>query len=157
MRRLTFLATFLVVLAGLVPVAEALPTVIANWYEGAAGYELAVEEARSTQKPMMVYFRTDWCGYCKQFESVLLSSEVVQSYFDEVITVTINPETGNGEAKLALAYQVEAFPAIFIHSADQARVHPIRRTVMSDRGMRLQRPEEFVATLRSAATAVAGR
>jgi len=157
MRRLTLLALTLVLLIGLVPSTQAAPKVIASWYEGAVGYELAVEEARYTQKPLMVYFRTDWCGFCRQFEEVLLSSERVQSYFDELITVTINPETGNDEARLASAYKVESFPAIYMHSADQTRVHPIRRTATTNGRVRLQRPEEFVETLRQAATAVEGR
>ena len=157
MRRLTPLVLTLVLLIGLAPSAQAVPKAIAGWYQGAVGYELAVEEARYTQKPLMVYFRTDWCGYCRQFEQELLSAKAVQSYFDEVITVTINPETGNDEARLASAYRVEAFPAIYMHSADQTRVHPSRRTAMSNGRVRLQRPEEFVETLRRAATAVAGR
>ena len=154
MRRFAYIALALLITATLVPAAQAIPKVIDTWYEGALGYQLAVEQAGSSEKPMMVYFRTDWCGYCKQFEEVLLSSDTVQNYFDEVITVTINPEAGNDEARLASAYQVEAYPAIFIHSSDQARVHPIRRTVMSNGQVRLQRPEEFVETLRKAATAV---
>jgi thiol:disulfide interchange protein len=157
MRRLLLTVLALLLTVTLVPTAQALPKVIETWYEGALGYELAVEEARSSQKPMFVYFRADWCGYCKQFEETLLSSDTVQSYFgEEVIAVTINPEVGNDEARLAMAYQVEGFPAIFMHSADQTRVHPIQRTAMSGGRTRLQRPEEFITTLRQAATALQG-
>ena len=159
MRRLPLFVLTLILMAGLVPSSEALPRAIDSWYEGALGYELAVEEARSSGKPMMIYFRTEWCGYCKQFEEKLLSSETVQSFFDvdEVVTVTINPEAGTNEARLASAYRVEGFPAIFMHSSDQTKVHPIRRTASTNGQVRLQRPEEFVSTLRQAATAVESR
>jgi thiol:disulfide interchange protein len=157
MRRLTLLALTLVLMTGLVPSSEAIPEVLGSWYEGALGYEFAVEEARNSQRPMMVYFRTDWCGYCKQFEEKLLSTDTVQSYFDEVVTVTLNPEAGPNEARIASAYRVQGFPAIFMHSSDQTKVHPIRRTAMTNGQVRLQRPEEFVETLRTAATAVEKR
>jgi thiol:disulfide interchange protein len=157
MRRMTLLALTLVLMTGLAPSSEAIPNALNSWYEGALGYEFAVEEARSSQRPMMIYFRTEWCGYCKQFEEKLLSTETVQSYFNEVVTVTINPEAGTEEARIASAYQVEGFPAIFMHSSDQTKVHPIRRTAMTNGQVRLQRPEEFVETLRNAATAVEKR
>ena len=157
MRRLTLLALTLVLMIGLVPTSEAIPKALASWYEGALGYQFAVEEARDSQRPMMVYFRTDWCGYCKQFEEKLLSTDTVQDYFGEVVTVTVNPEAGADEALIASAYRVQGFPAIFMHSSDQTKVHPIRRTARTNGQVRLQRPEEFVETLRNAATAVEDR
>jgi thiol:disulfide interchange protein len=123
-----------------------------DWFEGAAGFERAVEEAQRYQKPMFVYFRTDWCGYCKQFERQLLSDQRVIDHMDGVIKVTINPESGNAENQIAAAYRVRGYPAIFMHPPVLEQPRAIRRTKMRDGRVALQTPDEFVATLSRAAT-----
>ena len=162
MRRLSGLVLAAIVLSGAMQFAvlrgaDAAPSAVANWYEGASGYEQAFEEARRDQKPLMVYFRTEWCGYCRQFERELLSTETVQKYVDSVVKVTINPEAGREEAQIASAYRVRGFPAIFMHPADLGPPQGIRRTAMRDGKIGLQTPDEFVETLREAASVETGR
>ena len=121
-----------------------------DWFEGADGFEQALEVAKQDQKPLLVYFRTDWCPYCKQFEKQLLSDSKVLRFTEDVVKVTINPEVGSDENRLAAAYSVRGFPAIFMHPVE-GRPRQIRRTVMRDNGVQLQTPEEFVETLSRAA------
>ncbi len=122
-----------------------------SWYEGADGMERAVAEARQHEKPLVVYFRTDWCGYCRQFERDLLSTEEVSLFMDKLVAVVINPEAGRREANLAEMYGVRGFPAMYLHPATLERPQPIQRMMIGDGRPRLKTPVEFVQTLSRAA------
>lgn len=144
MRRAAAIACFLIALAGLPAGAVEFDTT--DWYQGADGFEQAAQLAKESGKPLFVYFRTDWCPYCKQFERELLSSDTVRRFFEEIVAVTINPELGPNENRIAAAYSVRGFPAIFVHPVE-GRPRQVRRTVMRDGGVGLQTPDEFVDTL----------
>lgn len=150
MRGPAALAVLLLALAALPSAAIEFSTV--DWFEGAEGFERAVEEAQRYEKPMFVYFRTDWCGYCKQFERQLLSDQKVIDHMGGVIKVTINPESGDAENQIAMAYRVRGYPAIFMHPPVLEQPRAIRRTRMRDGRVGLQSPDEFVQTLTQAAT-----
>lgn len=122
-----------------------------DWFVGADGFERAVDEAKRHGKPLLVYFRTDWCQYCRQFEERLLSTEEVGIYLDKLVRVTVNPEAGDQEARLASAYGVRGYPAVFLHPPGPAEARKIRRTTSQDGQVRLQTPVEFVQTLARAA------
>jgi thiol-disulfide isomerase/thioredoxin len=148
MRPVAAIACLWIALAGLPAGAVEFDTT--GWYQGADGFEQAVNLAKESGKPLFVYFRTDWCPYCKQFERELLSSDEVRRFFEDIVVVTINPEIGADENRIAAAYSVRGFPAIFMHPVE-GRPRQLRRTVMRDGGVGLQTPEEFVATLSRAA------
>lgn len=122
-----------------------------GWFEGADGFERAVDEARRGNKPLLVYFRTDWCPYCRQFEDSLLASDEVEIYLDKLVRVTIDPEAGREEARLASTYGVRGFPAIFLHPPGPGEPRQLRRTTRDNGQLRLQTPVEFVQTLARAA------
>jgi thiol:disulfide interchange protein len=67
----------------------------AVWLQGADGLFGAIESLKKERaaSPMVVYFYTDWCGYCRQFERELLGTEPVKKYFGDVLAVRINPES----------------------------------------------------------------
>ena len=123
-----------------------------SWHQGADGFERAVEEARRLQRPLFVYFRTDWCPYCKQFEEGLLASKEVKRYVDDIVKVTINPELGPEENRIASTYGVRGFPAIFMHPPVLGEPRQVRRTVMRNGKVGLQTPDEFIETLARAIT-----
>jgi thioredoxin-related protein len=150
MRARAVIICLLIALTGLPAGAAEFDT--SNWFEGATGFEAALEQAKQSRKPLFVYFRTDWCPYCKQFEKELLSSHEVRQFCEDVIKVTINPEAGMDENRIAAAYSVRGFPAIFMHPVD-GQPRQIRRTVMREGGVSLQTPEEFVETLSRAVVA----
>ena len=124
----------------------------ASWYEGADGFERAVETAEQEGKALMVYFRTDWCPYCRQFEEELLSTEEVNLFLSKVIPVTVNPESGRQEEEIASAYGVRGYPAVFMHPAGLEAPRRISRTRVVNGKPQLQSPVEFVQTLARAAT-----
>jgi thiol-disulfide isomerase/thioredoxin len=100
------------------------------WLYGAAVYERALARHRQSRKPMLLYFYTDWCGYCRRFDRDILSSTEFSRYLKDVIAVRINPELGTSERALAGQYGVTGYPSFFVLPAgsDQAlKVHPFVR------------------------------
>ncbi|MGH9971660.1 MAG: thioredoxin family protein [Pyrinomonadaceae bacterium] len=111
--------------------SSAVPTLPnENWLYGAAGYARAVELQRTLNIPLVVYFYTDWCPYCRTLDSQYLPSAPVQAYLRGVVKVRINPEQGLAERALGMRYGVSGFPSFFVmrHSAARpVNVHPFRR------------------------------
>ena len=50
-----------------------------EWFEDAAGYAEAVSQAEATGDPVLVYFYTHWCPYCRQLNKGLLGDPAVQA------------------------------------------------------------------------------
>jgi hypothetical protein len=119
-----------------------------DWYENASGYQDAVAEARDTHKPMAVYFRTDWCPYCRQLDRGLLSSGPVLAYLRSVVKVRINPEAGAAEWAIARRYGVTGYPSLYLHRAAAGSFVKISGYTQGSDGPRLFSPEEFVDRLR---------
>ena len=122
-----------------------------GWYEGAEGFHRATEEAAETDRPVFVYFYTDWCGYCRQLERELLPTQPVQNALADMIKVRINPEHGPRERGTANRYGVRSYPALFMHPPGLQPPRPVMRGIRDRDGLRLQTPEEFGDTLRAAA------
>lgn len=84
------------------------------WYSGAHEYPKAEAEQRNLRVPLVVYFYTDWCRYCKKFEQDLLKSAEVSQFMNSVIKVRVNPEVGPDDQALADRYGVTRYPSIFV-------------------------------------------
>ncbi|MBI2962927.1 MAG: thioredoxin family protein [Deltaproteobacteria bacterium] len=111
-------ASFASAAAGIVCLAVvyaggALGYVSSTWYEDASGYEEATRQQKLYHAPLLVYFRVDWCPYCRAFDQLLTDSEM-RSKLGEVIKVRVNPE--HGDAEMALFEQRfggKGYPAIY--------------------------------------------
>ncbi len=127
-----------------------------SWFDDAAGYAEALTEAEAADKPVLVYFYTDWCPYCRQLNSELLAADEVQRELAGMLAVRVNAERGPDERSLAAHYRVRGYPALFLYSVNAGNGYPggdfrpIRRTVSGEDGVRLKTPTEFVATLQAA-------
>jgi hypothetical protein len=66
--------------------------------------------------------------------------------------VQVNPETGPTEKVLAEKYGVDGYPALFVHDARLGPATKVRRGKTEYGERRLKTPEEYVATLRRAAS-----
>jgi thiol-disulfide isomerase/thioredoxin len=119
-----------------------------SWYEGASGYQDAVAEARDTHKPMTVYFRTDWCPYCRRLDSELLGSGPVIAYLRSVVKVRINPEAGAVEKEIARRYGVTGYPSLYLHQAAAPSFAKFSAYTQGNDGWHLCSPEEFVDRVR---------
>ncbi len=136
MKKLVRFALFVTLLVAYYPPARSstaplLPNVSGEaWLNGAAGYARAVELHKQLNVPLVVYFYTDWCGYCRALDNKYLPSAPVQDYLRGVVKVRINPEHGQAERALSIRYGVNAYPSFFVmrNSANRPiNVNPFRK------------------------------
>ena len=84
-----------------------------TWFEDATGYEDALRQQRAQHAPMLVYFRTDWCPFCRKFDARLQDYEMMRK-LGGAIKVRLNPEHGPAERKLfEQQFGARGFPAIY--------------------------------------------
>ena len=121
-----------------------------TWYEGASGYQAALDEARADNKPMTVYFRTDWCPHCREFDHDLLNTAEVSNFFHYIVKVRINPESGTQERAISDRYGVHSYPSIFLHKPGADGFVKISRAVWKDNDWYVASPEEFIEFYRDA-------
>jgi thiol:disulfide interchange protein len=122
------------------------------WLQGAGGLFGAIESLKTEppSSPMVVYFYTDWCGYCRQFERELLGTAPVKKYFEDILAVRINPESGSQEREIADYYGVSGYPAFFVHSGRSRTLSRVERMRVENGQPRLMTPDEFIAAVRDA-------
>lgn len=54
-----------------------------NWYSGQESLSESINEAELENKPHLIYFYTDWCGYCRNLEKDILMNDGVISILDD--------------------------------------------------------------------------
>ena len=72
--------------------------------------DAAMDEAKRTDKLVMIDFYTDWCGWCKRLDAVVYTDASVIQAAQQVIPVRINAEKEGLAA--ARHYGVTGFPTI---------------------------------------------
>jgi len=84
------------------------------WYDDSAGYDRALAEHVQNNRPLLLYFRTDWCSVCRRFDNAILPAPASQPCLSSVAKVRINPERGAREKSLAKRFGVNGYPALFL-------------------------------------------
>ncbi len=85
-----------------------------SWFHGASGYTAAVSEHQRTKQPVLVYFHTEWCGYCKKLDAAIFSQPQFLQNATDIIKVSINPDTGQAERGITDQWQVQGYPTLFV-------------------------------------------
>jgi len=122
-----------------------------TWYEGSSGYAEAEGLKRDSHAAIIVYFRTDWCPYCKRFDHDIVPSTEVAAFLKTVFKVRVNPEQGPKERALAESFGVHGYPSIFMVPANgelPVKVYPF---VKAGETFQPVPPADFVASCRQAA------
>jgi thiol-disulfide isomerase/thioredoxin len=123
-----------------VPVQAASQDLFAKWQTGAEGLERAMDRRRGTSDAILLYFYTDWCPWCRRFNTEILASEEMSDYLDHVIAVRINPESGKQERAIAERYGVSGYPTLFVLPPGSDQPHEIN----ASRKTNPLNPSEFV-------------
>lgn len=121
----------------------AIDASLKHWHTNAAGYRTALEQQRTSGKPVALFFHTDWCSSCKNLRETVLSTEQFDRFAQNLITVKINPEYGLEERKIADKYGVVGYPTFLIVTSNFASVSAIRT------GLNMA-PEKFIASCKKA-------
>jgi len=103
-----------------------------DWEHGASGYSNALSWAEEEGLPLIVYFHTDWCGWCKKLDAEYLATDRMKAFLEGIPKVEINPDRGRSEKALAeKTYDVTGYPyfAVYIPSngSNPLRVHPFKK------------------------------
>jgi thiol-disulfide isomerase/thioredoxin len=126
------------------------PVVTYQWHEGAEGYRRAIEEQAGTHQPLLVYFYTDWCGYCRQLERVLLTDSEAEDYLRYLIKVKINPEDGSHEKEISRTFGVRGYPSLFAKGYGGGSFVKVWASYRQGSRVHVLSPSEFVETLQRA-------
>ena len=78
-------------------------------------YDEAIEQAKKTDRPILVILGAEWCGPCKQLEKDM-ALPIAASIFKQWIAVEVDIDE---EPALAKEWQVNAVPAFRILGVDQ--------------------------------------
>jgi tetratricopeptide (TPR) repeat protein len=84
------------------------------WYENAVGYAKAKRKADEYKAPMIIYFYTDWCGFCKAVEKNLFPKPKAVNAMKPFVKVKINPEHGGAEEKLFKQMNGSGYPRFLV-------------------------------------------
>lgn len=110
-----------------------------GWYEGANGLERALDEQKVNGRPVLLYFHTEWCGWCKRLEADVFRTSTFSDRFPSVLKVRVNPEESRSNAEVARRYPPRGYPTVYVIAHGEAR-GPIVGYLASD---------DYIATLRN--------
>lgn len=85
-----------------------------GWYSDAAGYNRAIGEQSVNRRPVLVYFHTDWCGWCTKLESDTFTTAAFSRRYPALTKVKVNAEGSADERRLASQYGVRGFPTVIV-------------------------------------------
>jgi thioredoxin-related protein len=101
------------------------------WYKYDQGLELAKKEG----KKILVFFYTDWCGYCKRMNALTFTDEGVKKLLaDKFIAVKVNGESRNTlmvdkssitERELTARYGVRGYPTSWFLEPTGEKISPL--------------------------------
>jgi len=79
-------------------------------------YDQALARARDENKPILVDFYTDWCGWCKKLDAETYGNETVAALLNEgFVCLKVDAEE---HVDLAEEYNVVGYPTILFLSPD---------------------------------------
>ena len=93
---------------------RATRSVSSSWFEDAEGFGRAKKEQEYAGVPMIIYFRADWCPYCRRMDQDIINSPSVSQFLDNVVKVRITPESSPDNAELGRSMGVKGYPSVFV-------------------------------------------
>ncbi len=103
------------------PIVEVKPSeprgtrsVSSSWFEDAEGLGRAKKEQEYANVPMIIYFRVDWCPYCRRMDQDIITSSSVREFLANVVKVRVNPESSPDNAELARGMGVSGYPSVYV-------------------------------------------
>lgn len=88
-------------------------------------FDLALTKAKIEEKPLMVFFYTDWCGWCKAMDDAVFADQTMSDYSSKkLISVRVNVEKKKNFS-LAKKYRVRSYPTVLFVDPLGNEIHRI--------------------------------
>ena len=84
------------------------------WDRGATGHESVLYGAELSEKPLILYFHVQGCGWCEELNNTYLATEKVEDFLLEMYKVEIDPDRGEDEMALSSQYGITRYPALLV-------------------------------------------
>ena len=97
-----------------------------KWYSGHADYIETTKLSDQYETPILIYMRTDWCQYCKEFESKLLTDSDVNEQLTKFIKIKINPDNSDQDKQLYKRLNGSGFPTLMFQYGENSKVIRVR-------------------------------
>ena len=78
--------------------------------------DAAMEHARQTDKPVLAFFRADWCGWCHRLDRTTFVDPAVEARAEGFVAVRVDAEGSHRDVEAVEAYQVHSVPTILFLS-----------------------------------------
>ncbi len=101
-------------------------------------FDAALAKAGQENKPLMVDFYSDWCGWCGKLDEDTYSDPDVQSKAEQFVCVKVN---GDAREDLLYRYNIDAYPTVLFLDEEGHEIH----RVVGYRG-----PQEFLGEMDAA-------
>jgi thioredoxin-like negative regulator of GroEL len=88
-----------------------------------AGYSAALEEARASNKPPLVYFTASWCGPCQSLKHTTWADKAVEAALRDYVPVKVDIDE---HPDLAQSFKIDGVPTFVVLDRDG---HSIKRVV----------------------------
>lgn len=85
-----------------------------DWEKGASGYQLALRQAKAEGEPLIIYFHTNWCGWCKKLNKNYLATSKAEEFLRNIPKVEINPDKGKAEKALFKKFGLTGYPSFLL-------------------------------------------
>lgn len=122
-RKLLMIFSALLALAIVCGSAHAAPI---NWVD----FTSLEKESKAAGKPRLIYFYSDYCGYCTKMEKETFSNEKVASYLNEnFVASQVNTQK---DQKLAIQFMVRAVPTTVFINADGTPIDSLAGYIDAD-------------------------
>jgi thiol-disulfide isomerase/thioredoxin len=108
------------------------PPTWSDWQHGARGHAQALSSAERAMEPMVVYFHTEWCPWCRKLNERYLRNGQVRDVLSGMQKVEINPETDSAGKALFSKYGGKGYPSFHVlvpgSGEPTKKISPFRRT-----------------------------
>jgi thiol:disulfide interchange protein len=125
---------------------QRVATVFKGWDEDSKGYDKAIADSKTAQKPMLVYIYAPWCPHCKEFSKSVLTDDRIKAYIAQFPHVRVAPDHGEPEKKIMAEFGAEGYPSFYVVRPDGKRISV--DTFVLKPEPRQKTPAEFLQSLK---------